>query len=186
MTASRCVEEREAGVSRFDQEVLAQLLIEASSLFETDRGKAKHCIQRAAELLRGIQAAQPVECDTLVVRGGLSGWQVQRVTSYIETNIGSRIPTAALAAHVQLSLAHFFRTFRASFGATPQAYIMRRRIVRAEALMSSSNHSLASIALDCGLCDQAHFSRAFRRIVGVSPNVWRRQARSSALLMITP
>jgi AraC family transcriptional regulator len=52
---------------------------------------------------------------------------------------------------------------------------MRQRIVYAKVLMSSSKAPLARIAFDCGLCDQAQFSRTFRRVVGVSPNVWRRQ-----------
>jgi AraC-like DNA-binding protein len=41
--------------------------------------------------------------------------------------------------------------------------------------MLSSGDALSRIALDCGMCDQAHFTRVFRRVVGVSPSVWRRQ-----------
>jgi AraC family transcriptional regulator len=175
MTATGGGKAAASAVGHFDREVLAALVIEASSFFETDRGKAKRCIERAAELVRGKRPLDASHRAPTAVRGGLSGWQVRQVTAYIESNIGGRIPIAQLAAHVHLSVGHFFRTFRASFGATPQAYIMRQRILRAEALMTSSNEPLARIALDCGLCDQAHFSRAFRRIVGVSPNVWRRQ-----------
>jgi AraC family transcriptional regulator len=97
------------------------------------------------------------------------------VATYIESNICSKIRVADLAALVQLSSGHFFRTFRMSFGATPLAYVMRQRILRAQALMASSREPLSQIALDCGMCDQAHFSRTFRRIIGVKPNVWRRQ-----------
>jgi AraC-like DNA-binding protein len=82
---------------------------------------------------------------------------------------------------VNLSIGHFFRAFRATFGATPHAYIMRQRILHAKMLMASSKAPLARIAFDCGLCDQAHFSRAFRRVVGVSPNVWRRQVSSTRM-----
>jgi AraC family transcriptional regulator len=170
----------EQGVGSFDRDLLAELIMEASSIFETDRCKAKRCIQRAAELVRDRQLLESAQPGPAAVRGGLSGWQVKEVTAYIESNIGARISIAELAAHVRLSVGHFSRTFRVSFGATPQAYIMRQRILRAEVLMTSSNETLARIALDCGLCDQAHFCRAFRRIVGVSPNVWRRQLRPAA------
>jgi transcriptional regulator GlxA family with amidase domain len=180
MAAIRAEEVAASGVSRFDREVLEALIKEACSSFETDRSKAKYCIQRAAELLGDRQTAELRGPGTLAVRGGLSAWQAKRVVTYIESNMAMRILTADLAAHVRLSLAHFCRTFRTSFGTTPQAYVMRRRILRAEDLMSRSDAPLATIALECGLCDQSHFSRAFRRIVGVSPNVWRRQARSVA------
>jgi AraC-like DNA-binding protein len=78
-----------------------------------------------------------------------------------------------------LSAGHFSRTFRNSFGCSPLQYVMRRRMERAQGLMLSTNIPLAQIALDCGLSDQAHFSRLFRRIVGECPREWRR-ARMNA------
>ena len=175
MTASRYGNAEEDGAGVFDRDVLAGLIIEASRLLETDRCKAKQCIQRAAELVRGKQGFECLERRQPGVRGGLCGWQVRLVRAYIESNLGGRIAIAELAAQVHLSIGHFSRTFRASFGASPQAYIRRQRILRAEALMRSSNEPLARIAVDCGLCDQPHFSRTFRRIFGVTPNAWRRQ-----------
>jgi AraC family transcriptional regulator len=174
-------------VDLVDSDVLAELIIEASSLFDTDRCKAKSCIERAANLVRGTAAADaPLARAGAPAPGGLSGWQMRQLTAHVESNIGGKIAVAALAAVVHLSMSHFYRTFRASFGMTPQAYIVRQRILRAELLMRSSNEPLARIALDCGLCDQAHLSRTFRRVVGVTPNVWRRGARSEAQSAVKP
>jgi AraC family transcriptional regulator len=166
-------EQRDAGILGGD--VLAELIIEASSAFDTDQGKAKRCIERAVELVRGKQPLGASRLGPAPVRGGLCGWQVRQVKAYIEANIGGRIPIANLAALARQSMGHFFRTFRASFGESPQAYILRQRILRAEQLIRNSDEPLARIALDCGLCDQAHLSRVFRRIVGVSPSAWRRR-----------
>ena len=150
--------------------------MEASAAFETDRRRAKFCIQQATVLLQAKHnpdARRQVELS--IVRGGLASWQARRVATYIESNICSKISVIELAALVNLSIGHFFRAFKVSFGASPLAYVMRHRMLRAQAIMASSEAPLSRIALDCGMCDQAHFSRTFRRIIGVSPNVWRRQ-----------
>jgi AraC family transcriptional regulator len=108
-------------------------------------------------------------------RGGLSAWQAKKVSGYVATNIAAKILISDLAGLAHFSAGHFFRTFKTSFGMSPQAYVMRQRILRAAALMKDSNESIAKIAVDCGLCDQAHLTRAFRRMVGVTPNAWRRR-----------
>jgi AraC family transcriptional regulator len=74
-----------------------------------------------------------------------------------------------------LSYSHFNRAFKVSFNETPTAYIMRQRVRLAQEKMLSTGHPLSRVALECGLCDQAHFSRMFRRVVGQSPRLWRRQ-----------
>ena len=157
-------------------ETLVQLLAAAITTFDSDRDTAKACIQRAAELLqvsKDREGHPGKKC--LALRGGLAPWQVKRVATYIESNIHSRFRVADLACIVRLSTSHFSRRFRESFGETPFAYITRQRIRRAQVIMRSSQVPLSQIALDCGMCDQPHFTRVFRKIVGINPSVWRRQ-----------
>jgi AraC family transcriptional regulator len=157
-------------------DMLGELLMEASATFETDQRRAKFCIQQAAELLQAKQNREDRhQVKFPSVRGGLAPWQAKRVAAYIESNICSKIGVIELAALVHLSIGHFFRAFKVSFGASPLAYVMHQRMLRAQAIMASSEAPLSQVALECGMCDQAHFSHAFRRIIGVSPNVWRRQ-----------
>ena len=107
--------------------------------------------------------------------GGLAAWRVKRVTAFVEANIGENFRVGDLARIAQLSTGHFSRAFKESFGETPLGYVNRQRMRHAQAIMLSSRDPLAQIALDCGMSDQAHFSRVFRRIVGVNPGAWRRQ-----------
>jgi transcriptional regulator GlxA family with amidase domain len=100
------------------------------------------------------------------------------VSTYIETHLESAISAADLAELADRSVYHFCRAFRESFSEPPHTYVMRRRIERAQGLMLQTNLSLAQIALDCGLADQAHLNKSFRRFVGQSPGAWRR-ARSA-------
>jgi AraC family transcriptional regulator len=111
-------------------------------------------------------------------RGGLAGWQAKRVATYVEEHIGTPFKASDLATLVQLSNAHFFRAFKASFGTTPAAYVMRQRIRVAQDLMVSTGYPLSRVALECGMCDQSHLCRAFRRLVGNTPTQWRRQFAS--------
>jgi len=112
-------------------------------------------------------------------RGGLAPWQVRRVTTYLDGNLGASIQCEDLARITRLSVSHFMRAFRESFGAPPHTYLMSRRMERAKGLMLTTDMPLGQIALDCGLADQSHMTRLFRKLVGESPAAWRR-ARSDA------
>ena len=163
-------------IERDGRETLADLLTRAAVALETDLHAAKTCIKHLAAML-GIELSLdgPAPAEHPCSRGGLAPWQANRVRSYIENNLGSNLRATDLAPIAHLSASHFFRTFRQTFGEAPAAYIMKRRIVHAQQRMLSSQVPLVEIALECGMCDQAHFTRVFRRIVGVNPKMWRRQ-----------
>jgi AraC-like DNA-binding protein len=108
-------------------------------------------------------------------RGGLAPWQTKRLVAYVRENIGKRMKAYELAALVKLSTSHFQRAFKVSFQQTPAIYITQQRMRVAQCLMLTTAYPLARISLECGLCDQAHFSRLFRRVMGQSPQLWRRQ-----------
>jgi AraC family transcriptional regulator len=156
--------------------ILASLLETATVALNTDRRVTQKCIRRAAALL-GIDLSprRDATAERSHMQGGLAPWQARRLRSYIEDKLDSTIRAGDLAGLVRLSTSYFFRAFRNTFGETPVAYIMRRRMQRAQELMLKSRVSLSQVALECGMCDQAHFSRTFRRIVGTNPTVWRRQ-----------
>jgi AraC family transcriptional regulator len=156
-------------------DALASLLATATAALDTDRRAAKSCIQRAAALLGIDLSPGGGAAQRLCVQGGLATWQAKRIRSYIEDKLDSSIRATDLADAVELSTSHFFRAFRKTFGETPVAYIMKRRIRRAQELMLASRRPLSQVALECGMCDQAHFCRVFRRFVGINPNAWRRQ-----------
>ena len=157
-------------------ETLVQLLAAAITTFDSDPDTAKACVRRAAELLivRKNQEGHRGN-ESLALRGGLAPWQVKRVATYIDSNIDSHFRVADLACIVRLSTSHFCRAFRESFGETPFAHITRQRIRRAQVIMRSSVDPLSQIALDCGMYDHAHLTRVFRKIVGISPRLWRQQ-----------
>jgi transcriptional regulator GlxA family with amidase domain len=83
------------------------------------------------------------------------------------------VPTLARVAHV--SEAHFIRTFRDTFGETPNRYLQRRRVERAMWLLRSSERSVTDICMAVGFSSLGTFSRVFAEIVGEPPSSYRRR-----------
>jgi AraC-like DNA-binding protein len=108
----------------------------------------------------------------------LAEWQTSRVMTYIDAHIDSTIYTRELAALARLSSYHFCRVFRETHGAPPHRYVMQKRVALAQVLMLTTHRPLGQIAMDCGMSDQAHFNKIFRRFMGESPGSWRRARRS--------
>lgn len=135
----------------------------------------------AEQAARALTAKPGEATRTTLTRGGLAPWQVRRVTEYIEANLASTIRLQDLARVARLSHSHFCRAFKESVGHPAHAYVMRRRVQRAQGLMLGTVDSLSQIAAQCGMADQAHFCKLFRRLVGESPNAWRRARRQTAL-----
>ena len=109
-------------------------------------------------------------------KGGLSPFVARRVVGVINSNLSRKIRIQDLATGAKLSSSHFCRAFRTTFGVPPVVYVAHQRIRRAQELMRKTSDPLVCIALECGLCDQAHLTRVFRRVMGMSPSAWRRQS----------
>jgi len=161
-------------------DLLAKLVDAATTASDSDRAKAQRSLEQALTLLAGGSSPgrKLSECPPC---GGLASWQARRVAAHVREHIGTRLMVGELAALVRLSLSHFHRRFKVSFGQPPALYIMHQRMRRAQDLLITTGAPLSHVALECGLYDQAHFSRAFRRNVGISPRVFRRQFASDAL-----
>ncbi len=152
--------------------VVAELFTALTSTLNNERDIAEDSLNRAAEILQEVDAAEPRLKEE--AKGGLAPWQIRKVTAHVEANLDAPIRSSELAALTRLSPCHFSRVFRSSFGCSPLEYVTRRRVERAQGLMLSTDAPLSQIALDCGMSDQAHFSRLFRRFVGETPRSWRR------------
>jgi AraC family transcriptional regulator len=165
--------------------VAAQLVEAACKARDGDREATKAHIAHAVALLRGRSSLGPSRMrvqsnlETHVARGGLPAWQTRRVFAHVEANLCRRISIRELARLLDLSASHFCRAFKCTFGVSPRDYVLRRRIEVAQGLMLTTSEPLSEIALSCGMCDQAHFTRSFHRIVGETPYTWRRTRRGA-------
>ena len=163
--------------------VAMRFLDAALRLWDEDRVCAKSQIKVAAAILRGYSnetAADARSPDMPIGARGLAPWQARKVREFIESSLDSTIRLRDCAGSVKLSAGHFSHAFKATFGTTVNQYIRHRRIEQAQRMMLRSQEPLSQIALACGFADQAHYCRAFRDVVGLSPNTWRRRNMAPA------
>jgi AraC family transcriptional regulator len=165
--------------------VTAQLIEAACRARDGDNHGTRAHIARAVALLdrcpdprnfRQTSGRPPRQ----IPRGGFAAWQTRRLEAHVDANLAGKIVVKELAASLDLSVGHFCRAFKRTFGVPARIWIRHRRIELAQGLMLSTGAPLSEIALSCGMSDQSHFTRSFRRIVGEAPSSWR-QTRYGAI-----
>ncbi|GAA2522739.1 MULTISPECIES: AraC family transcriptional regulator [Streptomyces] len=86
---------------------------------------------------------------------------------------------AALAGDLGLSRYQLLRAFRTTMGVPPYAWLAQYRVTRARALLEAGARP-AEVAGLVGFADQAHLTRWFRRVLGVTPAAYRNSVQDSA------
>ncbi len=112
---------------------------------------------------------------TRTLPGGPLRAEIAQARRIIQDRFARAISLHSLSEEVGLSKFHLLRLFREEVGTTPHAYQLHLRISRAREMLDA-HASAAEVALACGFADQAHFTRAFKRIVGYTPGAFKRFA----------
>lgn len=105
---------------------------------------------------------------------------VQRARAYLDEHYAENVSLARLAALAQLSPFHLLRSFHRQLHLPPHAYQIQVRVLRAKHLLRAGV-SCVETALAAGFADQSHFTRHFKRIVGVPPGLYRGQFPKRAI-----
>jgi AraC-like DNA-binding protein len=110
-------------------------------------------------------------------RRGLPPGGLRRVKEYVAAHLAEGLSLEKLAAHAGLSVHHFARAFKLSTGMPPHRYLLEQRIQKAAELLERTGQPIVDIALAVGFADQAHFSRSFHSLAGLTPSQFRRAHR---------
>ena len=94
---------------------------------------------------------------------------------FIESNYASKIRQSAAAAVAGMTVYTFSRAFKAEYGVTFREYVLRYRIGRACEMLKEGAQGATDAGIAVGFEDASHFSRAFRRVVGISPSAFQRR-----------
>ncbi len=145
----------------------AALLTQLHAALERDApaDEVESLLQRAlATILARAAAAPPVRQTHAALA---------RVKQYIDEHYAESLGLDRLAAVAGLSKYHLVRAFGAAHGMPPHAYQNAVRIARAREALASGR-SAATVARETGFADQSHFTRRFKRLVGVAPGEYAR------------
>jgi AraC family transcriptional regulator len=109
--------------------------------------------------------------------GELRPGAVDVVAEYIRAHLADTITLDNLAGAVSLSPYHFARSFRATTGMTPHAFVTEHRLMVARDRLLRGDAGVTAIALSVGFSNISHFRRLFRRRYGLAPAGLRAVAR---------
>jgi AraC family transcriptional regulator len=108
--------------------------------------------------------------------GGLTSRQLRAVTEYLMARLADDVALADLARVAGLSPQHFCRAFKRSTGMPPHAWLVQKRIGRAQNLMRARpTLCLAEVAAYVGYNSQSAFGAVFKRATGFTPRQWRQK-----------
>ena len=108
---------------------------------------------------------------------------VDKTITYMQENIKSMIRLDEFSAFANLSTSHFSAIFRARTGYSPIEYFNQLKVQKACQYISFTTMSIKSIAISLGIEDQYYFSRMFTKLMGSSPNEYRKKIKQHNQLL---
>lgn len=103
----------------------------------------------------------------------LRDFYIKESLSFIEQNFQNDITIEDIAACCGLNRSYFGKIFHEVLGKSPQEFLISYRMTKATELLKLTSLSIAEISSAVGYSNQLHFSRAFKKIYGISPRQWR-------------
>lgn len=109
------------------------------------------------------------------IPNGLPAYQLEKTVEYIHAYLDRNISLAELADIARISPNYFLTLFKQSTGLTPHQYLIHQRIERAKVLLLKRDRAISEIACGLGFSHQSHFTRHFKRLVGMTPKQFLQQ-----------
>jgi AraC family transcriptional regulator len=102
---------------------------------------------------------------------------LQQARDLLHARFAERLTLAELAHDVGVHPVHLAQAFHKSYQRTVGDYVRQLRIEYACRELAASETPIVQIALAAGFCDQSHFTRTFKRLIGVAPSQYRESLR---------
>jgi len=106
--------------------------------------------------------------------------KVSAAREFLEATFSQSVSLDDIAKAVELHPVYLARKFRQTYRCSVGEYLRRRRVDFVCSQLSASDKPLAEISLESGFCDQAHLTRTFVKLTGLTPGQYRAGRRSSS------
>lgn len=166
----------------FEDSLVWETASKLKNTIESSRPKCRVYLEALSSVLAHelSRVDQELVREPAVKRGGLAGWQRRVVADYVEAHLGEQVCLLKLAELARLSLHHFCRAFKQSFGMPAHQYQVRRRMDAAKLLLADRTMSVTEIGLSLGYAKPVRSVMPFarqraghRRSIGGSSNELR-------------
>jgi AraC-like DNA-binding protein len=158
--------------SRIEDSRLAARLARVHASYETEEDRFTS--ESLLVDVIGELFARHAEAPRATTEDATNGRVVRIVREYLEDQCTRVVTLAELAALTGLSPFYVSRTFRAAVGVPPYAYLSLARVRRARALIDRG-HPPSAVTHEAGFSDQSHFTKQFKRVVGIPPGQYARE-----------
>jgi AraC-like DNA-binding protein len=126
-------------------------------------------LERSSSLFAGLtRLMSRSSSNRRKVKATIAPLSLERAREYLQASWAKAVSLDELAEVAGLSRFHLLREFRKRYGLPPHAYQLQLRILRAKEMLFLGMPP-GDVALKVGFYDQAHFTHALKRYVGVSP-----------------
>jgi two-component system response regulator YesN len=105
---------------------------------------------------------------------------IEKVQHYITNHMMYDITRDEIASSVYLNPAYLSRLYKQETGHTLTDYIIHVRVEKAKSLLAESNIKISEVSLSVGYSHFSHFSKIFKKMVGVTPQEFRKQYHTSS------
>lgn len=102
--------------------------------------------------------------------------KLKKVVQHIHNNLDKKLTLPELAELTGWNMYHFARMFKKYLHDSPYQYLQKVRIEHAKKLMEENKLNVAQVALELGFENHSHFSQTFRKMVGMSPDTFRKKS----------
>ena len=101
--------------------------------------------------------------------------ELEKVRAFLDAHFTDKITLDELSEQFFINKYYLTRIFKETYGSTISHYVLTKRITRAKQLIRFSGMTMDEIAAAVGMNDANYFSRAFRKVEGISPTEYQKQ-----------
>ena len=128
-------------------------------------------------LMVGLQQNLPARQPTQPRRIQRDNERIRKMLGFIQENYAQELTVDSIAASASVSPSEALRCFHNTIGLAPMQYVTHYRVQRAAEALRKTDGKIQQIGTDCGFQEMSYFAKTFRKIMGVTPSVYRKKYR---------